>query len=130
MMPGCTNACECDAPASRDRVTGPRHSGGGWRINEPMTAARPRLTLLAFGGSHCAPCRALAPVLARLAEVYAAHVEVRHVDAHEDGALTERFHVRAVPTLIVLEGERVIVQQVGYAGAPRVEQLFEDLARR
>lgn len=106
-MPGCTNACECDAPASRDRVTGPRHSGGGWRIDEPMTTARPRL-----------------------AAAHAAHVEVRHVDAHEDGALTERFHVRAVPTLIVLEGERVIVQQVGYAGAPRVEQLFEDLARR
>lgn len=95
-----------------------------------MTSTSPRLTLLAFESPHCPPCRALAPVLARLAVTHAARVEVRHVDTSSDSPLTARYHVRAVPTLILLEGEQVIGQQVGFAGPSRVERLFEALAGR
>lgn len=86
-----------------------------------------RITLLAFESPGCAPCKALAPVLERLARQHPSRVEVRHVDTYEDGATADAYHVRSVPTLIALRDGEVIEQQVGFAGARRVEALFERL---
>ncbi len=88
------------------------------------TDARP-ITLLAFKSPSCPPCRALAPVLERLAERYRGRVDVRVVDTHEDIATADAYHVRSVPTLIALAGGEVLEQQVGYAGPGRVEAMFE-----
>lgn len=94
-----------------------------------MTTDSSRITLFAFKSPSCPPCRALAPVLERLAEKYRARVDVRVVDTHEDIDTADAYHVRSVPTLIAVAGGQVIEQQVGYAGAGRVEALFERVCR-
>ena len=60
------------------------------------------ITLLDFTARWCGPCKQLKPVITALAAEYAGHVEVVVVDVDDDPALTQRYDVRAMPTLVVL----------------------------
>ena len=91
-----------------------------------MSLRRPRI--LAFKSPSCPPCRALAPILKALADRYAGRVDLEWVDTLEKPEMAAHYHVTSVPTLLGLVGDRVITQQVGYAGADRVEALFAQLA--
>lgn len=82
-------------------------------------------TILSFKSAHCAPCRALEPVLDSLAERYAGRIHVRVIDTNENMTEAARFGVMSVPTLIGVADGTVVAQQVGYAGPDRVEALFE-----
>ena len=93
-------------------------------------ASRQRPLVVDFTGSYCAPCRQLAPLLARLAERYRGRVEVITVDITERPDLSERYGVRAVPTLVAFAGGRMVAQQIGFGNPRRVEELFAGLAKQ
>jgi thioredoxin len=76
-------------------------------------ARAPGVTLLDFGAERCMPCRALAPVLAALADEYRGRVRIAAVDCDRDPALAERFLVRSMPTLVVLRDGREVGRVVG-----------------
>jgi len=65
----------------------------------------------------CAPCRKVSPVLEQLAGEFAGSLKLVKVNADEAPALSERFEVLAIPTLILLKGGEVIDKQVGAAPA-------------
>ena len=65
----------------------------------------------------CAPCRKVSPVLEQLAGEFAGRLKLVKVNADEAPALSERFEVLAIPTLILLRGGEVIDKQVGAAPA-------------
>lgn len=71
------------------------------------------IALLDFGAERCPPCRALAPVLAALAEEYRGRVRIAAVDCDRERALAERFLVRSMPTLVVLRDGREVGRVVG-----------------
>lgn len=60
------------------------------------------ITLVDFTARWCGPCKQLHPVLAALAAEYAGRVRVVAVDVDAEPALTQRYNVRAMPTLVVL----------------------------
>ena len=91
-----------------------------------MSESRPRI--LAFKSPSCSPCRALAPILEALADRYAGQVDLELIDTWEKPEVAAYYHVTSVPTLLGLVGDQVVQQQVGYAGADRVEALFARLA--
>jgi thioredoxin 1 len=76
-------------------------------------AAQPGVSLLDFTADHCAPCRTMKPILAALAVEYAGHVRVAAVDVDHEPALTERFGVRSMPTLVILRDGREVGRIVG-----------------
>lgn len=76
-------------------------------------ARAPGVTLLDFGAEHCAPCRAMGPVLAALAREYGARVRVVAVDCDREPALAERFLVRSMPTFVVWRDGREVGRIVG-----------------
>jgi thioredoxin 2 len=65
----------------------------------------------------CAPCRKVSPVLEQLAGEFAGRLKLVKINADEAPALSSRFEVLAIPTLILLEGGKVIDTQVGAAPA-------------
>jgi thioredoxin 2 len=65
----------------------------------------------------CGPCRMVSPALEQVAADLAGDIKLVKVNVDEAPKLSERFTVRAVPTLLVMRGGQVIDRQAGAAPA-------------
>jgi thioredoxin 2 len=65
----------------------------------------------------CGPCRMVSPVLEQLAGEFAGGLKLVKVNADESPAISQRFEVLAIPTLILFERGKVVDTQVGAAPA-------------
>lgn len=67
-----------------------------------------RPVLVDFWAEWCGPCRALGPTIDALAESWAGRAQVVKLDVDANPLTTERYGVRAIPTLILFKhGEEV-----------------------
>jgi thioredoxin 2 len=60
--------------------------------------------LVDFWAPWCAPCRIVAPTVESLSRELAGRLKAVKVNTDQDPALQERFGVRGIPTLVLLEG--------------------------
>src|SRR5262245_60401904 len=71
-----------------------------------------KLVLVDFWAGWCAPCRMLAPTIEAVAETYSSSMRVLKVDVDNNPAVSERYGIRSIPTLILFKGgkeeERVV----------------------
>jgi len=61
-----------------------------------------------FWADWCPPCRALTPVLERVATEYAGRVVLAKVDADENMKLAGRYQLRGFPTVLLFVGGEVV----------------------
>jgi len=73
----------------------------------------PEPVLVDYWANWCAPCKMLAPVLEEIAEEYAGRVRIAKLDIDENRAVTERFNVRGIPTLILFKNGEAEAIKVG-----------------
>jgi thioredoxin 2 len=66
----------------------------------------------------CGPCRMVSPALEQLARDLAGRVKLVKVNVDEAPALSERFGVQAIPTLLLMRHGEVVARQVGAAPPP------------
>ncbi|SDU37433.1 thioredoxin [Gordonia westfalica] len=76
--------------------------------------------LVDLWATWCAPCRMVSPALEQLATERAGQIKLVKVDVDAAPQMAERFTVRAVPTLLVMNRGEVLARQ---AGAAPVRQL-------
>jgi thioredoxin 2 len=67
--------------------------------------------------SWCMPCRMVSPALEQLARDLTGRLKLVKVNLDEAPRLSQRFAVQAVPTLLLLDGGRVVARHVGAAPA-------------
>ena len=76
-----------------------------------------------FYASWCGPCKALAPLIERLATDYEGRLKVLKVDVDKNQALAEAARIQSIPTLFFIDVNGNIERSVG--GMP-----YNELVRR
>ena len=84
----------------------------------------PGTVLVDFTAKWCSPCKALSPVVARIAEEMSGQVAVASVDADDSPGLATTFQIRGLPTLVVFQGGKEIARRVGLTNEAGVRALL------
>jgi thioredoxin len=66
-----------------------------------------------FWAEWCAPCKALSPTLSKLSDQFRGKVDFVKINIDENEALRDRFSVRGIPTLILMQGSQELGRVVG-----------------
>ena len=66
-----------------------------------------------FWAPWCGPCRAIGPVLEKLADEQQGKFILAKINVDENPATASRFNVRSIPTLLVVKGGREVDRIVG-----------------
>jgi thioredoxin 2 len=69
--------------------------------------------LVDFWAPWCGPCKMMAPVLEQAARQTPTVLQVAKVNTDEQPALSARFGIRSIPTLILFKGGRELARQAG-----------------
>ena len=69
--------------------------------------------VLDFYQASCAPCRALDPILKRVALQYAGKVPIYRVDIDRDLDVAKGFNVMSLPTILVIKDGRELIRLDG-----------------
>ena len=103
-------------------------------VNELDFAAvvlqNPGTVLADFTAGWCPPCRALSPVVARIAEELWGRVSVVSVDADACPELASRFRIRGLPTLVVFQGGKEIARRMGLTNEEGIRALLAPALER
>jgi thioredoxin 2 len=65
----------------------------------------------------CGPCRTVSPALEQLAKEFAGRMKLVKVNVDDAPRLSARFEIRAVPTLLLFSGGKVVARHPGAAPA-------------
>lgn len=71
------------------------------------------LSLIDFWAEWCAPCRALGPTIDQIADEYNGRLKVYKMNVDENPGTPSRYHVRGIPTLLLVKNGQVVDQLVG-----------------
>jgi thioredoxin 2 len=74
--------------------------------------------LVDMWATWCGPCRMVSPALEQLATERAGQIKLVKVDVDAAPRLSQRFEIRAFPTLMVLRDGEVVARQAGAAPVP------------
>ncbi|MEJ2045004.1 MAG: thioredoxin [Reinekea sp.] len=73
-----------------------------------MEESQQRLVLLDFWADWCAPCKALGPILEKLANEYGGAILLAKVNADEQQAIVAQFGIRSLPTVALVRNGQPI----------------------
>jgi len=80
--------------------------------------------LVEFGATWCGPCKALLPVLERLADENVGRVRVAEADIDEAPGIAKRFGIRGAPTVVVFRGGVEVARHLGVTSRARLMEML------
>jgi len=81
--------------------------------------------LVDFWADWCGPCKLIAPILEELATEYGGKLRIGKLDVDDNPAVTGRFSVMSIPTLILFKDGDVATRLVGAKGKNQLRQEIE-----
>lgn len=92
---------------------------------EVLQASEP--VVVDFWATWCPPCRALSPVVDRVAARFEGRVKVVKVDIDHNPEIADRYGVQTIPNLTFFKSGQVVDQSIGYVGETALAQKVEDV---
>ncbi|MFC5411860.1 thioredoxin family protein [Larkinella bovis] len=80
--------------------------------------AQSGVLLVDFSAEWCPPCRRLEPIINELAGDFAGLATVATIDVEMNPAVTARYNVRNMPTILVFKDGELVNRQVGFTTKP------------
>lgn len=84
------------------------------------------LVLADFYATWCGPCKAMEPIVERLAERFAGRAEIVKVNIDHGPDLAAQYGIRGVPTLLLFAGGQVVERLVGLSTERSLTALIEE----
>jgi putative thioredoxin len=84
-----------------------------------------RLVVVDFWADWCAPCKALMPILEKLANEYQGQILLAKVNCDEQQALAAQFGVRSLPTVAVMKDGQPVDGFMGAQPESEIRQMLE-----
>lgn len=83
--------------------------------------------LVDFWAPWCGPCRAVAPILEKLAADYQGRLTVAKLNVDENQKMASQYGVRSIPNLIFFKGGQVVQQVVGARSEAELKAIIDKL---
>ena len=80
--------------------------------------------LVDFTATWCGPCKALAPIVEKLADEFEGKLKVGKLDIDAAQDIAAKYKVRSVPTVIVFRGGEPTGQQIGLSTRDKLVKLL------
>jgi len=93
--------------------------------NEVLASAAP--VLVDFWAEWCAPCRALAPVVEKIAVANAGKLKVGKLNVDENPNSAQQFGIQGIPTLLLFKGGKVAHQMVGFQSQSNIQRAVDEV---
>jgi thioredoxin 1 len=81
--------------------------------------------LVDFWGEWCGPCKAMAPMLDKMAADYAGRLKIAKVELDRNQKTALACGVRSAPTLLLFKGGKVQATQIGLASRAQLVAMVE-----
>lgn len=78
---------------------------------ELMASDKP--LVIDFGAEWCGPCKAIAPMMEKIACEYDGKINIGQCDVEENNDLAVQFRIQNVPTILFIKNGEVMDKQVG-----------------
>lgn len=81
--------------------------------------------LVDFWATWCGPCRAVSPLMEKIADEYTGKASVAKVNVDEEGELALKFKVLSIPTVMLFKGGQMVEKVIGVRSKEEYARLIE-----